>query len=120
MRQEKFAARDPTPRDSPLFFDQTLSCIIQFVQSRRTDLVFNLDEVGISEWEDRKPKNVIVPKSMGEQTVHHQVNRNLKHVSIIASVLAAGESLIPYIVTSQDSLSVREQLKKRVSVSGQT
>jgi hypothetical protein len=50
---------------------------------------------------------------MGEQTVHHKVNRNLKHVSVIARISAAGESLIPYIVTSQDSLHVREQLKKK-------
>jgi hypothetical protein len=93
--------------------DQTLACINQFVQGRPTELVFNLDEAGISEWEDRKPKKVIVPKSMGEQTVHHKVNRNLKHVSVLACVSAAGESLMPYLVTSQDSLYVREQLKKK-------
>jgi hypothetical protein len=44
------------------FLDQTLACISQFVQRRPTEFVFNLDQVGISEWEDRKPKEVIVPK----------------------------------------------------------
>jgi hypothetical protein len=37
------------------------------------ELVFNLDEVGISEWEDRKDRNAIVPKTMDEQTIHHRV-----------------------------------------------
>jgi hypothetical protein len=93
--------------------DQALACISQFVQGRPTGLFFNLNQVGISEWEDRKRKKVIVPKSMGEQTVHHKVNRNLKHVSVITCISAVGETLVPYIVTSQDSLHGREQLKKK-------
>jgi hypothetical protein len=40
-----------------------------------------------------------------------QINRNVKHVSVIAYVSAVGESLIPYIVTSHDSSCVREQLR---------
>jgi hypothetical protein len=36
------------------FLDQKLLCIAEFVQGRPTELVFKLDEVGISEWEDRK------------------------------------------------------------------
>jgi hypothetical protein len=81
------------------------------VHGRPTELVFNLDEVGISEWEDRKTKSIVIPKSMSEQTIHYRINRNVKHVSAIACVPAAGESLIPYIVTSQDSSRVREQLR---------
>jgi hypothetical protein len=49
--------------------------------------------------------------------VHHTVNRNLRHVSVIAYVSAAGGSLIPYIVTSQTSSHVREQLKTRTATS---
>jgi hypothetical protein len=50
---------------------------------------------------------------MGEQTVSHRVNRNLKHISVIVCVSEAGESLIPYIITSQHSFSVGEQLMKK-------
>jgi hypothetical protein len=67
---------------------------------------------GISDWEDRQSKKVIVPVSARERAIHHRINRRLKHVSIIACVSAAGESLIPYVVTSQDSLPVRDALKK--------
>jgi hypothetical protein len=35
----------------------------------------------------------------------------VKHISAIACVSAAGESLPPYIVTSQNSLPVQEQLR---------
>jgi hypothetical protein len=69
---------------------------------------------GISEWEDRKvKKNVIIPRSSRGQTIHHKINRRLSHLSVIACVSAAGESLTPYIVTSQDSPVVRRQLKTR-------
>jgi hypothetical protein len=45
------------------------------VQGCIGDLVFNLDEVGvgISEWEDRKSKKVVVSTAMGRQTRHHGV-----------------------------------------------
>jgi hypothetical protein len=36
----------------------------------------------------------------------------MKHISVIACVSAAEESLIPCSITSQDSPSVREQLEK--------
>jgi hypothetical protein len=79
-------------RSSPL-----LSRTSQFVQDRPTELLLNLDEVGISEWEDRKSKNAIVQTSMRDQTRYHKINRKLEHVSIIVCV----------------SEAVREQLKTR-------
>jgi hypothetical protein len=76
--------------------------------------VFNLDEVGISDWEDRKTKTktVIVPATMRGQTMHHETSRTVKHISVIAYISAAGESLTPYIITSQAPTSVQKRLKK--------
>jgi hypothetical protein len=45
------------------FLDKTIRCITQFVQGCPIELFVNLDEAGISEWEDWRPKNVIVPLS---------------------------------------------------------
>jgi hypothetical protein len=118
---ERFCQMKSVPQETPrlevprCFLDETSQCITQFVQGRPNELVFNLDAVGVSEWEDRKPKKVIVPLSARGQTIHHKTNRALKHVSLIACVSAAGESLTPYILTSQDSLKVRERLKNTVS-----
>jgi hypothetical protein len=76
------------------------------------ELVFNPDEVGISDWEDCKTKTVIVPTTMRGQTIHHEISRTVKHISVTACVSAAGESLIPYLITSQAPTSVQERLKK--------
>jgi hypothetical protein len=76
------------------------------------ELVFNLDEVGISDWEDRKTKTVIVPATMRGQMIHHEISRTVRHISVIACVSAAGESLTPDIITFQAPTSIQEQLKK--------
>jgi hypothetical protein len=72
------------------FLDETVQFITQFAQAYPSELVFNLDEVGIADWEDQTAKVVIVPKSMCEQMIHHKVNRNLKHISAMACISAAG------------------------------
>jgi hypothetical protein len=36
----------------------------------------------------------------------------VKHISVIACISTAGESLTPYIITSQDPASVQERVKK--------
>jgi hypothetical protein len=75
--------------------------------------MFNLDEVGIPDWEDRKTKKVIALAVMFGQTRHHGVSRNVKHISVIACLSAAGESLLHYIVTPQNSPTVKAYLKKQ-------
>jgi hypothetical protein len=48
---------------------------------------------------------------MTDQTVHQGVHRNLKHTSMIYCVSAAGESLTPFVVSSQVNDKVIETLK---------
>jgi hypothetical protein len=76
--------------------------------------VFNLEEVGISDWEDRKTKRVIVPAAMPGQTTRHEVSRNVKPVSVIACLPAARESLLHFIAISQISSTVQEHLNKQI------
>jgi hypothetical protein len=95
------------------FLDETTRCLREHVQGMKAELVFNLDEVGISEWEDRKQKKVIVPTIMNGQTIHHRASRSVRHISLIACVSAAGESLTPFIVTSQTSDNIVKRLVSR-------
>jgi hypothetical protein len=80
----------------------------------KAELVFDLDEVGISECGDRKDRKAIVRKTMNGQTIHYRVSRNVKQISIITCITAGGKSLTPYIVTSQNS----ERLGKRLMARG--
>jgi hypothetical protein len=67
----------------------------EHVQGCVSEMVFNLDEVGISDWEDRTTRRVGVAATMDGRSIHHVVSRNVKHISVIACVSAAGESLMP-------------------------
>jgi hypothetical protein len=80
--------------------DETIRCLREYVHGMKAELVFNLDEAGMSDWDDRKDKKVIVTKTMVGQTIHHHVSRNVIHISIITCITTAGESLTLYIVIS--------------------
>jgi hypothetical protein len=79
----------------------------------KAELLFNLDEVGVSEREDRKDPKVVIRRVLSGQTIYHCASRNLKHISVITCISAVEESLTPYIVTSQDSESLRRKLMIR-------
>jgi AraC-like DNA-binding protein len=80
-------ARLEVPR---VFLVETIRCLREYVQGMKAELVFNLEEIGPSEWEDRKDKKVIVSITMEGQTIHHRASRNVKHISIITCISAGG------------------------------
>jgi hypothetical protein len=47
------------------------------------------------------------------QTIHHGVSRKVNHISVIVYASAAGASLLPYILTLQNSPVVQEYLKNQ-------
>jgi hypothetical protein len=110
----KSAREELQPLQGPKRFpERSVEKLKEHVQVYVAELVFNLEEVGISDWKDRKTKTVIVPATMVGQTIHHEISRTVKHISVIVCVSATGESLTPYVVMSQASTPVREQLKKQ-------
>jgi hypothetical protein len=96
-----------------IFLNETVRGRGEYVQGMKAELVFNLDEVGVSEWEDCRDKKVVIPRALSGQTIHHHASRNLKHTSVITCISAAGESPTPYIVIWQDSESFRRKLMIR-------
>jgi hypothetical protein len=76
-------------------------------------LDFNLDEVCISDCEDDKTRKVTVPALTHDQTMHHRISRNAKHIPVIVCVSTAEKSFIPEIFTSHDSAPVGRPLKKQ-------
>jgi hypothetical protein len=94
------------------FLERTVRDLNKHVQGCISELVFNLDEVGIPDWEDRNARRVVVVATMDGRPIRHAVSRNVKHMSVIAWASAAGESLMPYIITSQNSPAVQEQLRQ--------
>jgi hypothetical protein len=71
------------------FLERIIQNLHEYVQGYAAELVFNLDEVGISDWEERKTNTVIALPAMVAHTIHHGVSRNVKHILVIACLSAA-------------------------------
>jgi hypothetical protein len=61
---------EPRLQVSRIFLDETSEGMKAAVHLRPSDLEFNLDEVGISDWDDHRPKRGVVPISAQGQTIH--------------------------------------------------
>jgi hypothetical protein len=97
-------ARLTVPREQ---LEEHIKTMKTVLAGKYSELVFNLDEVGSSEWEDRKPKKVIVPQGIPADEVYHSVSRRYRHVTLLACVSAAGDALTPMVISGppiRDSL----------------
>jgi hypothetical protein len=92
--------------------EPTVENLNAHLQRCTSETVFNLEEVVISDWKDRKKRKVIAPAAMLSPTMHHRISRNIKHISVIACAFTTRKSLIAWIILSHDFISVRKALKK--------
>jgi hypothetical protein len=103
-----------SPREEPrlqvpgIFSEETRRNMHETLQDCSADLVF---KVGISDWDDRKPKRVAVPMTINAHNIRHRISRNWKHISIATCFSAGGACVTPYAVTSQDSAALHRALE---------
>jgi hypothetical protein len=116
-RSAELIEKRSSPQEAPrlqvpqVLLNRNVRSMHEAVQGRPADLVFNLDEVDMSDWEDPQPRKVVVPRTAAPHSIHHRLSRSLKHISVVACVSASGACLTPYVVTSQDSAAVGRDLK---------
>jgi hypothetical protein len=62
-----------------VFLERTVQSLNEYVQGCTAELVFNLDEVGILDWENRKARKVVVPATMPAMRgqTRHDTARNI-------------------------------------------
>jgi hypothetical protein len=94
-----------------IFLEEPIRSMHETLQGCPADFLVNLHEVGISDWEDRKPKKVVVPITVSAHDSHHRISRNVKRISIMTCISASGACLTPYVVTSQDSAALHRALE---------
>jgi hypothetical protein len=85
-----------------------------------TELVFKLNKIGISEWEDRRTRRVIVPSTMKRQTIFHGVRQNLKHIDVVACISAAGDQTALFLFLHKSIRRWRDGSNRKGSNSGST
>lgn len=106
-------ARLEVPRT---FLEQHIENIKKYVIGKASELVFNLDEMGSNEWEEKKPKKVIVPVKLCQSNVHLPIKRTLRHQTLLACISATGDSLTPHFIVSSNSAKQVFQLGIREGI----
>jgi hypothetical protein len=91
LTEKKSSPQEETRLQVPrVFLEETIGIMQERLHGRPFELVFNLAEVGISDWEDRRPKKVVAPITTRAHNIHHRASRNLKHISIVTCICASG------------------------------
>jgi hypothetical protein len=103
--------QEPRLQVPRIFPEETRRNIHETLQGCPSNLVFNLGEVGISDWKDRKPEKDVMPITMAAHDIHHRISCNMKHISIVTCISAGGACLTPYVVTSPDCAALHRALE---------
>jgi hypothetical protein len=73
-----------------------------------SEMVFDFDEVGSSDWEDRKSRKVLAPVTMSSGDAFHFVSRQYGRAMLLTCVSVTGNALTPMIIFQTP---VRDSLK---------
>jgi transposase len=97
------AQEDPRLQVPHEFLDAYLELVRRHVVGTNSRLVYNLDETGCSDWEERKNYHGIVPVELADDLIHFGVTRRIKHQTLLVCINAAGEMLCPLIISTDQS-----------------
>jgi hypothetical protein len=101
--------RFQVPRIIPKRAEQHLK---EYGQGCKAEMMFNLDEIGLSDWEERPPKRVSVPVTLLVGEIYHGRTRNMKYnLRQVVSLLLKNTSFLISII-SHGSDPIREQCKR--------
>jgi hypothetical protein len=70
------------------------------VAGKFSEFVFNRGEARLSDWEDRRPRKVIAPRTMSPDNVYHAVSRRYRHLTLLACTSAGRDALTPIVLTN--------------------
>jgi hypothetical protein len=101
LGSKKYGTRESKTGLGSSFLEAAIERFLDHVQNLSAERVFDLDEIGIAESEDRTERSLVVPSITRGQTIHHDMHRNLNHISVVTHISAAGENMAPFLVCFQ-------------------
>jgi hypothetical protein len=67
------------PRIPREYLNDYISLIKEDVPLVPVELIFNLDETGLFDWEERETKPMIIPSHASFSTLHYTIDRAIRH-----------------------------------------
>jgi hypothetical protein len=81
------------------YLDQYIKPIKEYVPLVPRELLFNVDENGFSDWEERKRKCVLIPTEARKRILHYPGGRKIRHQTLVCCVTAARYANCPLLVS---------------------
>jgi hypothetical protein len=91
------------------YLDKYITLIKPWVPLVPAELIFNLDETGLSDWEERKPKPALIPTDLEDSHFHYPADRAIRHQTLLCCVSAAGDAYCLFLVSSNTSRQLQAQ-----------
>jgi hypothetical protein len=64
-----------------------------------SELMVNLHESRLSDWEERKSKTVLVKAEAGDQPLHYPVDRGIRHHTLLSCISASANAYCPLLLS---------------------
>jgi hypothetical protein len=100
------------------YLDHYIKLMKDYVPLVPTELLFNIDESGFSDWEERKPKRILLPTEARTTTLHYPASRKIRHQTLVCCVTAAGDAYCPLLISAQATARdvFRHQIRDRIDL----
>jgi hypothetical protein len=99
-----YRQENPRREVSKEFVDRCFVIVRDEIVGLNPHLVFNGDETGTGDWEERKPFDPIVPVACLHKRIHFLVQNRVKHQTMLVCTNAAGDALCPLIATADRAI----------------
>jgi hypothetical protein len=86
------------------YLNQYISLIKNWDSLIPAELIYNLDETGLSDWEDSKPDPILVPTTLGDTMIHYPVNRQIRDQTFSCCIFASGGAFCQLLVRAKQSV----------------
>jgi hypothetical protein len=102
--------------------DAYINLIKSYIPLVPSELVFNLDETGLSDWEERRPKPVLIRADLANQSLHYPVDRAIRHQTLLCCISASGDAYCPLLLSANAAATaifekgVRENIDLQVKI----
>jgi hypothetical protein len=108
-----------TPRR---YLEGYINLIKNYVPLVPSELIFNVDETGLSDWEERKRKPVLVTSDLATRPLHYPVDRCIRHQTLLCCISASGDAYCPLLLSANRGVlaifdkGVRENIDLQIKI----
>jgi hypothetical protein len=102
--------------------ERYINLMKEYVLLVPTELIFNIDESGFSDWEDRKSKSILIPIEARRTTLNYPVSRKIRQQTFVCCVTAVGDAYCALVLSAQPAAravfqyQVREEIDLQIEI----